>query len=419
MKNTRVLKLVIAVILIAFIKPEGYTQSGGVDWIHGLGGNNVSLEDVANHYESLRPIVSPTRNSYPTGDGISVMATSVQAQTGGPNRLAISHSLGGTAVRQVTIWSHAHWKGVVTMGSPLRGAQIAASGTNGVNQGFINNGHDRMMAGPQVGAGMAPPLFPGIGLELEPTGILGQVFSSEFAYKANKKLMDAFGLTGNTAADLNPASAYQNNIAVHSVATPKILVWGNEVYPILWRIVGTYTFLKHEQNGIDLANKVAGLHQNIANGEEVLSWANLPLHGFHQWRKGKWLEGRDWVNTDSNTGWQNVIGATYTETVTNYYPHDRCGPEGFAMCELSNSYAYCVDYCTEWIPYTQTIYHNEASDGVVTYKSATNNGGSWQGYHREAQNVNHGEFKRVDRVEPTLNWVFNGGNNTPVFRISY
>lgn len=157
---------------------QAQNQSRSVDWIHGLGGNSSSLQEVATHHKNTRPIVFSHRGDYPTQNGIEVMAILVRSYTGGTNSIGIGHSMGGAAIRHITIDNNNHWLGVVTLGSPLRGAQIAASGTNGTNAAYVDNGLNRMMAGPGVGAGSAPPLFPGLGLKIQPSGILGELFSA-------------------------------------------------------------------------------------------------------------------------------------------------------------------------------------------------------------------------------------------------
>lgn len=329
--------------------------------------------------------------------------------------------MGGTAIRQTTLWNNTQWSGVVTLGSPLRGATIAASGVNGTNAAFVDNGMNRMMAGPGVGAGSAPPIYPGLGLQLKPASILGELFSKWLAGIINDKLMSKFGLTGQTASDLAPGSTYQNDVVNQNVDFPKIFVWGNESYPVLWRLVGTYAGENTtDDEGVNIASDVANIYNTISNGEEAMSWINIGAHGFHQWRKGKWEEGQNWANTDSNVGWQTVIGAQWTETVMGTYWENTCSEEHYYnYCDQQSDPELCRSYCIITYPVAWTVYHETPSDGVVTSQSAQNQGGAWQGFPREAQNINHGELKRIDRVQPTMNWVLDGGNNPTVFRISY
>lgn len=394
-------------------------QSRGVDWIHGLGGDNHSLENIDNFFYGERRITSSDRESYSTDIGVHGMAVEVDNKTeGGGTRLAIGHSLGGAAVREVSLWNAAYWVGAVTMGSPLRGAQIATSADDGTNSSFVGNGRDRMMAGPNVGSAVSPPIWPNLGLEFNFIAPIATLYSNTIAGWANDGLMSKFGLSGQTKTDLKPGSTYQNSRSGQASTVPKILIWGSETYPILWKIVGTYAIGDSETNGINLTSDVANLYNAAVNGEEFQSWANLPMHGFHQWRKGKWEEGRNWMNTDSNEGWRHVIGASYTEYVSWYETVVTCDSYQWQACYASSPPpGYCDDYCTDQVFHSYVVYHDLPSDGVVTAESQQNNGGSWQGYHKEAPGVNHGEFKNPGRLEPILNWVFDNGEGSNIFRI--
>lgn len=65
-------------------------------------------------------------------------------------------------------------------------------------------------------------------------------------------------------------------------------------------------------------------------------------------------------------------------------------------------------------------YYTSPSDGVVPSFSQINEGGAWQGFHLEAVEVNHGEFKDPNRVKFTLNQVFDGSASRPdIFKIAY
>ncbi|MCF2495410.1 hypothetical protein [Dyadobacter chenhuakuii] len=394
--------------------------SRGVDWVHGLGGNASSLEGVDNFFFGERRIIAPNRWSYTTNTGIHNMGIDVDNRTGGgtrTGRIGIGHSLGGTAIRQVSLWGSS-WRGVVTMGSPLRGAQISTSASDGTNTAFVDNGRERMMAGPSVGSAVSPPIWPNLGLEFTFIQPLATLYSEGIAKWVNKKLMDSFGLEGQTAVDLKPGSTYQNSIVNQTSSVPKIFIWGNENYPILWKVVGTYAIWDSETNGVNLASDVANLYNAAVNGEEFQSWANLPMHGFHQWRKGKWEEGRNWMNTDSNEGWRHVIGASYTEYLSWYETVVTCDSYQWQACYASSPPpGYCDDYCTDQVFHSIVIYHDLPSDGVVPAASQRNIDGAWQGHHREAPGINHGEFKIPDRIQSQLNWVFDNGDGTDVFGI--
>ncbi|MCE7043356.1 hypothetical protein [Dyadobacter sp. CY312] len=241
------------------------------------------------------------------------------------------------------------------MGSPLRGAQISTSASDGTNTAFVGSGRDKMMAGPNVGSAVSPPIWPGLGLEFSFIQPLATLYSNSIAEWANNRLMSKFGLSGQTAEDLKPGSNYQNTRAGQTSYVPKILIWGSENYPILWKVLGTYVIGDSETNGVNLASDIADLYNLMVNGEEFQSWVNFPFHGFHQWRKGKWEEGRNWMNTDSNTGWQQVIGATWVETINGTYWENTCSEEYYyTYCDTQPDPAQCRSYCILTYP---TVYY--------------------------------------------------------------
>ena len=109
-------------------------QSRNVDWIPGLGGSVTTWEDVDNAYVNLRNIPVRRRDGFNTTNGIPAFASQVQGVTGGANTIAIGHSLGGAAIRQIDLWNSNHWAGVITASSPLAGANIAVASQNGTAQ---------------------------------------------------------------------------------------------------------------------------------------------------------------------------------------------------------------------------------------------------------------------------------------------
>lgn len=405
---------------VGVVSSVAQTVSKPVDWIHGMGGSSTSLEEVANHYQSLRPILTPTRHTFTTNSGAITMSNDVQSMTGGVNRIAVSHSMGGVAARQVDIWNSSHWKGIVTMGSPLRGARVANSASDGTGAAFVSNAASKLMRGPNAGATHAP-LTPVLGLLIETaSGLLGETFSKTLPQKAVDAIMNSIGLVGQTLTDLKEGSAYMAGIASANTTTPKIFIWGNEDDPLFWRTVGSMAE-KTDSRGITYRNLARDLYTTISDQEYALRFINLPLYALHNYRGKEWAAGRDWINYDSNTGWASVIGASYTEQRVLELYRDVCGQEGFDQCMLdpSHSIAYCMTVCSEVYYETQTIYHNNPSDGVVSAPSQKNEGGSWTGFWREAPGVNHREMRSKDNISPTLDWVLDGGNNPGVFKIKY
>jgi hypothetical protein len=346
------------------------------------------------------------------------MANSVNSLTGGPNRIAISHSMGGVAVRQVDVWNPSHWSGIVTMGSPLRGARIANSASNGTSTNFINNAFNQMTKGPDAGTSAAM-LLPGQGLLF---GTIYQLFAQELSSHnvgnlATTAIMNSVGLVGQTASDLSVGSAYMNGIAASATNTPKIFIWGSESDPIFWRTVGSMG--EHDDEwGVNLRNKMSNVYTTLADVEYALRFTNPFFWGFHDWRGDQWAAGRNWVNYGSNDGWRNVIGAVYTETVWITTYENTCSEEFYYYyCDQQPDPQVCRANCDRYSYTPHTLYHNDPSDGVVAAPSQQNAGGNWNGYLREAQGVNHREMRTVGKIEPHLTWVMNGEYLPGVFRI--
>jgi len=395
MKTKNLILMVLGAAL--WLAPEPtHAQQRRVDWIHGLGGNQGSWQNVNNNYNPpQRQIIGGNRAGYGTGNGIPNFATQVQGNTGGANTISISHSLGGAAVRQVDIWNQNHWSGNMTVGSPLRGAQIAVSTQNGVAQQFINQGITELLRGPAIGSTALFIISSTIGVLLAVTGALGSMYSNTIAGILVNAITGSLNLTPVTINDLNPNGAYMQNIAAQTTNTPKIQIWGREDNPILWRTAGSFAE-QTDQWGVNLANDVIGVYNTAANVEYVASWTPpfLLFHGYWTWRGDQWKAGANWLQNTSNWGWQAVIGAGYVQQEWVYvpvYPPD---------CDH--------DQCLQWMWVQLDVFTYDQSDGVVPAFSARNDGGAWRGHIVEAPGINHSEMLRFNDISPTLTGVFTG-----------
>lgn len=393
-------------------------QSRRVDWIHGLGGNANSWQNVATN--TGRQITGGTRASYTTGNGIPAFASDVQAVAGGANTIAISHSLGGTATRQVDINNPSEWSSVITVGSPLRGAQIAVSTQNGVAQNFVSTGVTELLRGPSVGSVSFTILGP-LGILIRAASVWGTLYSNNIAGAIVNAITSNLSLTPTTAADLNPAGSYMQNLSGQGTGTPKIQIWGNEVDPVLWRVAGTFAS-QGDAWGVNLSNDAAGLYHTAADIEYAASWVFIVLHGYYNHRGHQWMAGANWIRHTSNPAWQNVIGAASFQTqqvqVLEYdlacgeAIHDTPCPSGTPNCPTDA-------HCYSWVWREMQVYTVHPTDGVVPANSQRNDGGAWRGYIREAPGVNHMEMLEWGTMQPTLDFVFNRQDQAidEIFRI--
>lgn len=393
-------------------------QSHNVDWIHGLGGSSTSWTTVDQTYYYARQIPASTRNSYNTGSGIPTFATDVQNNSGGSNAIAIGHSLGGDAIRQVDVWNPTQWVGSITVGSPLAGAQIATSTRNGVAQQFISQGIVELLRGPQAGS-IVLEIF-GFGIPIAYVAHYGTVNSDNIASSVVNQITGALNLSNATSDDLNPTGSYMQGIAGQGTATPKVQIWGREDDPIFWRLGGTFAG-ETDQWGVDLANTACGVYTTAADIEYVTSW--LPpfifAHGYYNWRGHQWMAGVNWIADKANPAWQAVIGAAYYNSViVPVWEYDYSCGQNAQLCDPNDT--SCDDsQCFHWVDQLVNVYTVDQSDGVVPAPSQRNDGKAWRGYVLEAPGINHMEMLQYGQISPSLNTVFDrtDSNISTVFKI--
>lgn len=410
MKTKHLILVVLGALL--WLAPElTIAQQRRVDWIHGLGGNADSWQNVNDTYMNQgRQIIQNSRWPYNTGVGIQNFANEITGRNlGGANTISISHSMGGTAVRQVDLGNANYWAGNITAGSPLRGGQIAVSVQNGDVQRFINNGIDELLRGPAVGTSVLTILSPGIGFLIQATGIFGSLFSNSIAGAIVNAITDSFGLTAPTAADLDPNGAYMQNIVNQGSNSPKIQVWGNEDQPIIWRVAGSYKS-GSDQDGIDLMNTAAGLYRTAADVEYAMRFVMPFLWGYFGWRGDQWRAGIHWLQNTANQGWPAIIGAGHVQRQwVQVLEFTQACYDEMLWCSDPQNAGQCDDsQCMQWIWIEVDVFTIDQSDGVVPAFSARNDGGAWRGHIVEAPGTNHKELVQYNTAHNTYDRIFDG-----------
>lgn len=414
------LRAMVCLLTLVSLPHGSWGQDRNVDWIHGLGGNASSFDNLSTTYFQQRRINTFTNGSYQTNAGVGTMANAVNSNTGGLNTIGVSHSMGGVAARQVDINNASHWSGGVTLGSPLRGARIVDAVQSGEAQTFINNGITQMLRGPAAGSTGVSIISPFVGILIQSAGILGTLFSNNIASAAVNEITNNLGLSPTTSADLSPGGGYMQGIVNQGTATPKIQIWGSESDPILWRLAGTFA-ADDDNQGASIASTASSVYTTIADIEFAASWVFLPLHSYLDWRGNEWAAGRNYINYDSNDGWAYLIGSAYSQTYAGYTSVMNCSDEYYYnYCDSSSDPEGCRNSCMTWIPYSYTLYYQNPSDGVVPATSQRNDGGAWRDYVLEAPGINHMEFLQQNRIDNTLSYVFNGFSGAHgIFTIPY
>jgi len=315
--------------------------------------------------------------------------------------IAICHSMGGLMMRNYDLNpNYAKIGGIITVGSPLRGAHIANSFMDGSVKSFIDNGSYLMTRA--INNDFNPVTW----LVQELNDVNTQL--NKFNYGTFSQSAGGF-TSPPTVADLAENSSTTSTIykdANHSAtSTPKLSIYGNESSPVFWRLIGS-----GEEKGPNMGEKTKNdlsyyfsTQRDIAYGSyilgvglvsDVISWFNGNSSFFIG---SEYNDAWNWVNWDSENGWLNVDGAnTFTaENCINY----RCIDDYAHYYGCANQYPNNTgarEACQS--PYFHTCHVcsvspvNYKTDGLIVATSAIGfNTPSWANAEspQEALGVNH------------------------------
>lgn len=225
-----------------------------VHWIHGLGGDDTSWQQFADELGGQRQIPVNTRNGYQTGNGVGGMVVDIQGQIGGTaggTAIGICHSMGGMAGRQLDVQNTGFFNGLITFGSPLRGARVANNINNGVATDYVANAFHQLRKGPfRANFPLPQIIITGLNMIENIDTFVGE--------RIVQQQRDDLSLTTATANDLSEDSGYNQQFYGNSTATPKLIYWGNETSPIHVRL---YAGSKNtdEEATVNEFNKITSL----------------------------------------------------------------------------------------------------------------------------------------------------------------
>ena len=381
-----------------------------VHWVHGLGGDTTSWLQFAGDFNGQRQIVTNTNNDYPTGDGVGGMVANIQTQIGGTaggNSIGICHSMGGVAGRQLDVQNTGFFGGIITFGSPLRGARVVNNVNNGVASQYISNATSKLLQGP--------------------TGGIWGVFNGFFDLIGSRNINDFAGdniinsvrnnlnLTPQTTNDLAEESGYNQGFYGNSTGTPKLVLWGNENSPIHVRLAAGSQNANEEQwvNAWNDARQFYGFKRDVC---EIMKWTNFVLFPLWNWRANNWATGYNYLLDQSENEWANLIGGgfTYQQTVTEYVfvgtnlaDYDNCivAANGDpAQTQI------CQDTYFQWVTFQVTMFGRDPTDGLVPRRSQIAENTAWSSNAdvRELVGNNHQEMRRSDLSRGELDAAFNG-----------
>ncbi len=390
-------------------------QDRGMVWAHGLNENSVFWEGYQDAFDDERRMFSsnPSLNSTQGVAGMANELRGAAAGAAGANSIAIGHSMGGVALREVGRNNANFMGGIITVGSPMNGARIANSLANGQLDAAVLLGAQDMAAGPAttLGAGVTGFFgpFSWVGSLVGYAG--GRVIIDRFIPDVVGNIrQDLLDNTGQSAVDLSEGSAYMQQAIPSFVDLPRISVFGNENSPTLFRISSSAaTNGANDTQFVDVANELGDVYDDAYEsfkGTTIIGrvWRVLYTTGSNLYIADQWKKGRDYVREYAEADWSRLTGAVRTETVTvSGVVVSLCTSQEYANCMAQNctpgSGGQCQQICnsrcygTETRTYTQQV--QQPSDAFIHQDSQTGanrlrvQNSAWNPVAIEALGANH------------------------------
>ena len=388
-----------------------------VNWIHGLGGDSDSWDRFASDFNRDRQILTSTNNSYATGNGVGGMVQDIQSHIGaGPNptAIAIGHSMGGVATRQINVQNTGRFGGIITFGAPLRGARVVNSVNNNVAADYVNNAIERLISGPRAEL---------ITMPLLTIPLLGTYFIDDFGgNRIVQQARDNLNLTGSTANDLAEESGYNQNFYGSSTGTPKLVYWGNEVSPINVRLAAG-TANADEQAWVNAWNDIRGVYGAFRDINYTLRWTFIFAYPLYNWKGNEWAKGYNYLWDQSESEWSNLIGSGYAITQTiNQYEFIGDNFDDYINCVGNTGQPeVCESQYFQWVQRQIQVFVRDQSDGLVPRRSQLAENTAWTANAEvyELPGNSHNEMRRSNESRNELTRAFDGNRGGGRFNIPY
>ncbi len=409
------MKTIIAIFLIFLISHCTYSQSSGRDvaWAHGLGEGG---QDVWSFYRSIFTTerqMDGHESDYSSSVGVNSASTEVKNEwisnsnvnPTSANNIGIGHSLGGIVLRDIERdFPATFFGGIITVGSPNKGADIVNSIDNGKLTEAIKDGTSRMTAGPLAElASLLGPLYPFLSSFVNPLiddAILAQIVGPISNIKGTQSF-----------TDLAANGTYINTLNSNNSNIPRISIWGTEQSPVHWRIASSFASdRENDKTFVDLANGVEAIYTGFAltnSAQTLLGGIGCIFNPFacisainHAQRAIKWNKGRVWLR-QSEDMWLELINcnefsSSINETtvlIDNYQEHCAgfmTGSPEWVAC----IYEWCDgdvgNGCMEEVTLTNYVFTGLKSDGLLCGSTQIGDNIA-QGDRFEAMGVNHAE----------------------------
>ena len=379
-----------------------------VVWVHGRGEDDDFWKAYAAAFEADYPRMNAINETYDT-DAMFFMGYGSPSHAGitaqsPANSIAVGHSMGGVAIAgDISRENPNQYKGIITVGSPLRGARIVNAHRSGELGRALERGTKALVAGP-------------VWFDV----IIGNVVAKELMIVLKDKLAPD-DINNASAWELQEGSVYLNRLANHIPTIPHLAIWGNENRPVLWRFAGTASeditsgILRnmYEAKMVRTVKQIQAIYLAFAISYAAKAVANIfvPFVGWvaaawDVYRADQWRRGYNYLRHNAESDWNNLIGATGTEQ------RERCDMQsGGWYCDDPDRWRTCYYRPERQVCYKYTHHFSGESDGFISKHSQI---GEYTQFakgdydEREAVGANHLEQNRHREVKKWLKAAFDG-----------
>ena len=313
-------------------------QRRNVIWVHGINSNTNAWDASARFFNTNRQITSSNQN-YASLNGVRNMATTVRDGTGafaGNRTIGIGHSMGGLTLREIHEQTAAnHIGGIITVGSPLNGAQIINSFQDGQVRSYVNRTVSELLKGPKR---QFYPAYVIVNHDIK--NYTGRDIG-ELVEQIAMDNMPVVILEGPSPNDMRVGSDYMDDARNYNVRVPNISINGNEQSPVHYRLASTAM-----GNPEQVMPEVVRDARAVYNAFYIANLATFFNIITTYWAAG-WKAGRDFIDDDSEKGWNVLTGAIRTESRRSCYDVWICGDDNSCYDNIVTyeDYLACEDQC--------------------------------------------------------------------------
>jgi pimeloyl-ACP methyl ester carboxylesterase len=379
-------------------------------FVHGYNSDATQWQNWQALFNSERVMTMGNNTTYTSSQGVAAMAGNVATalnNAASTSPIYFGHSMGGVVGMHVDANGLAPGRvgGIITAGSPLDGTVTVNNVQNGNVINFATSGLDKVLKGPirQFGAAQ------GANYTVQ-SYLVRELADNNIDLIVDEILPQA---QTQSAIDLSQGSAYMNS-GVRSIttATPKVLIYGNEHSPVLWRIASS-VMGQADNYLVDIVSDAAVVYE----AWKIVGLASLdPMQ---IWMADGWAQGQSWLESGAENGWNDIIGAstpdyfTYQAVVIDYNIYWDCmngGDPGIPQYPDETPEEHCTRASEVTVIYYVYSPVNGLSDGFVKAPSQTGffTGWSYAAARVEALGVNHAEMDDHPAMRTIFDGIFDG-----------